>query len=62
MRRRQRVGLIGKLEDRFGNQEAAEGEHGNQAHAAGEAGEKHELRNLTDAPYQNILVELKTPK
>ena len=23
-------------------------------------GEKHELRNLTDAPYQNILVEVKT--
>ena len=24
-----------------------------------DAGQKHELRNLTDAPYQNILVELK---
>jgi quercetin dioxygenase-like cupin family protein len=24
-----------------------------------DAGEKHELRNLTDAPYQNILVEIK---
>jgi quercetin dioxygenase-like cupin family protein len=24
-------------------------------------GQKHELRNLTDAPYQNILVELKQP-
>ena len=24
-----------------------------------DAGEKHELRNLTDAPYRNILVELK---
>jgi quercetin dioxygenase-like cupin family protein len=23
------------------------------------AGQRHELRNLTDAPYQNILVELK---
>jgi quercetin dioxygenase-like cupin family protein len=27
-----------------------------------EAGEKHELRNLTDAPYQNILVEIKPKK
>jgi quercetin dioxygenase-like cupin family protein len=25
-----------------------------------DAGEKHELRNLTDAPYRNILVELKS--
>ena len=24
-----------------------------------DAGQKHELRNLTDQPYQNILVELK---
>ena len=24
-----------------------------------DAGEKHELRNLTDQPYRNILVELK---
>jgi beta-alanine degradation protein BauB len=24
-----------------------------------DAGQKHELRNLTDAPYQNILVEIK---
>jgi quercetin dioxygenase-like cupin family protein len=24
-----------------------------------DAGQKHELRNLTDAPYRNILVELK---
>ena len=27
-----------------------------------DAGEKHELRNLTDEPYQNILVELKPAK
>jgi quercetin dioxygenase-like cupin family protein len=27
-----------------------------------DAGEKHELRNLTDAPYRNILVELKSGK
>ena len=27
-----------------------------------DAGEKHELRNLTDQPYQNILVELKPGK
>jgi quercetin dioxygenase-like cupin family protein len=27
-----------------------------------DAGQKHELRNLTDAPYQNILVELKRGK
>jgi quercetin dioxygenase-like cupin family protein len=27
-----------------------------------DAGEKHELRNLTDAPYRNILVELKRGK
>ena len=27
-----------------------------------DAGEKHELRNLTDEPYQNILVELKLAK
>ncbi len=27
-----------------------------------DAGEKHELRNLTDEPYRNILVELKTGK
>jgi quercetin dioxygenase-like cupin family protein len=26
-----------------------------------DAGEKHELRNLTDAPYQNVLVEIKQP-
>jgi quercetin dioxygenase-like cupin family protein len=26
-----------------------------------DAGESHELRNLTDAPYKNILVELKQP-
>jgi quercetin dioxygenase-like cupin family protein len=26
-----------------------------------DAGQKHELRNLTAAPYQNILVELKKP-
>jgi hypothetical protein len=24
-----------------------------------DAGERHELRNLTDAPYENILIELK---
>jgi beta-alanine degradation protein BauB len=27
-----------------------------------DAGEKHELRNLTDQPYRNILVELKPDK
>ncbi len=26
-----------------------------------DAGEKHELRNLSGKPYQNILVELKKP-
>ena len=24
-------------------------------------GERHELRNMTDAPYQNVLVEIKQP-
>ena len=29
------------MEDGFGDQDAAEGEHGDEAHAAGEAGEEH---------------------
>src|SRR5437870_2092207 len=33
--------LVGELEDGFGDEEAAEGEHGDEAHAAGEAGEEY---------------------
>ena len=49
----------GKVEIENTEGKVYQGEEGPGEAIWREAGEKHELRNLTDQPYRNILVELK---
>jgi len=52
----------GKVEIETTDGKIYQGEEGPGEAIWRDAGEKHELRNLTDKPYQNILVEVKVKR